>query len=149
MPRDRDSFDQFYNIVKNQPDGLSKVLAIGKAYHQFSLDFPNYFHAMSRFEKFEIEEIKQVLNEPIVQEAHKAGEAVLTVLANAVQGGIDDGTIRKDVDPMSTAISLWAISNGVILMHNYRGEHLRLTNGIEPDFLLEYFYDFTNRALRK
>lgn len=44
-------------------------------------------------------------------------------LADAIQEGIEDGSIRPDLDPGRTATALWAASNGLLALA-WRGDSL-------------------------
>lgn len=131
--------DYFSRAARDQKVGIDKVRAIGKAYYDFSQDYPSYFAAMSKFEDVDPECIANMQDDPIVQECHQSGMKVLDVLGEAIRCGIKDGSIRKDIDPAKTAVFLWAISNGVIQMHLHRATHISMIKGFSPDFLIEEF----------
>lgn len=93
-------------------NGLESVMAIGRAYHQFSLDKPLYFTVLSNFQGRDVNPGDQTANEA---EAHAQGRLCLTLVAQALSRGVADGSIRRSIgDPGPTAISVWAFTHGLI-----------------------------------
>jgi hypothetical protein len=57
-------------------------------------------------------------------------------MARTIQNGIDDGSIRSDLDPMQTAVTLWGSTHGLIQLAAQKGEGLKQRHGISPDALV-------------
>jgi AcrR family transcriptional regulator len=139
--------EAFAKAVENEPDGLSKSLAVGKAYVQFSIDFPDYFLAMTYRETLDQEAIEALKDDPLVQECYKIEHSALKILVDAIEIGKADGSIRSEVDPLFTALLLWAESNGVILLQRSRGKHFQEEHGLGRSTLLDEFFEFVRRSL--
>ncbi len=125
--------------------GVEKTREIGRAYYEFSQKYPDYFEAMMHFDA-EVTRPDEVGSVGI--ECHREGMAVLGLVAESVRQGIRDGSIRGDLDPMRTAILLWAQTDGVIRVVARKCEHLKELENIDLENLMEEFFAFVYRALR-
>ncbi len=125
--------------------GVEKSREIGRAYYEFSRMYPDHFEAMLRFdaEVTRPEETGQV-----GMECHEEGMAVLGLVAESIRQGIEDGSIRRDLDPMKTAILLWAQTDGVIKIVARKCEHLKEFENIDLENLVEEFFAFIYEALK-
>ena len=135
----------FQDAVKKHDVGIEKVRAIGRAYHKFSQDHKNYFDMMMHFAA-----VQDSLNLDtcVFDEMHMQGQSVLQVLVEAIQSGINDGTIRSNLDPLKTAFLLQGVSSGIIHLIARETNHIKKLEGFEPEDLMETFFDFTFNALK-
>lgn len=135
----------FQDAVKQHEKGIEKVRAIGRAYHKFSKDYKNYFDMMMHFEA-----VRSSLNLDtcVFDEIHLKGQSVMQVLVEAIQTGIDDGTIRSNLDPLKTAFLLNGVSSGIIHLIAREAQHIKKIEAFEPEDLMDSFFDFTFNALK-
>jgi AcrR family transcriptional regulator len=102
--------------------GIEKIYAIGQAYRDFSKKHTDYFKAMAYFDL----RIKEISDEsPNAKASIDQGEKVLTICAEAIKCGIEDGTIRPDIDPQKAAIVLWGQTNGILQLILNKGKHMK------------------------
>ena len=138
-------FKMFEKAVKKHRTGIKKVEAIGRAYFQFYKDYPDYFNALIYFESHEMN-----LN----NEASSAGmcdiqgHETLDIFIEAIQTGVKDGTIRKDIDPVKTATVLWGATSGLIQLIVTKGEHLTNYHGMNTDELIDYSFELNMCSLK-
>jgi TetR/AcrR family transcriptional regulator len=135
----------FDDAVASQTSGLGRVRAIGEAYHRFSQQYPDHFEAMLRFDA---EVLKPADAGPLAMECHGAGMGLLGMVADAIRCGIEDGSIRRDLDPMKTAILLWAQTDGVIRVVARKCEHLKEFENLDLTRLIDDFMKFIYNALK-
>jgi AcrR family transcriptional regulator len=136
--------EMFEEVAAAQESGIDKVRAIGGAYYEFSRKYPDYSRAMIHFEK------KACMLEEggeLADQVHQSGRTVLGLVEEALRAGIEDGTIRADIEPETTALLLWAQCDGVINLINATGEHLKEFHNVEPETLMESLFDLLRRAL--
>ena len=138
--------DLFEKALQEGHNGIDKVNRIGEAYKSFSSDYPNYYSAMHYYESTKI---NFKADETSAQQCEDLGQQVLEVVARAVQTGISDGTIRDDLDPMNTAIVLWAHSTGMISIMSLRGEHLKEQHLLNFDDILKLSSEMILKSLQK
>jgi AcrR family transcriptional regulator len=113
--------DRFMAAVATPASGMDQVEAIGRAYMGYAYEFPHYFDFCSRFQSH------SMATDPSSNEGacQVAGDQAIGTVAQAVETGIRDGSIRADVnDPMMFAITLWAFTHGVIQLAMAKGGEL-------------------------
>ena len=137
--------DRFTSAADSRQTGLDKIEAIGRAYVAFYKEHPDYFHAMLFFESHDVE---------VDTEAGYAAECTVqsnrtfAICAAAVQEGIDDGTIRADVDPMKMALTLYGLSTGLLQIISIKGQTIKQDHGFDPEDLIATFFDLIYKSLR-
>jgi TetR/AcrR family transcriptional regulator len=137
----------FAEAVQSCKNGLDAVLAIGKAYVKYSHEHPDYFMAMTYTESLDPTAITELSEDPIITEVKQVQGSALTILIQKIEEGKADGTIRPELDATTTALLLWAQSNGVILMQKTKLENLESDHGLVGVDLIESFYDFVKRSI--
>lgn len=132
----------FQQALSENQTGIEQARAIGRAYIRFSQEYPNYFGLMASFESMRKGEPEPGTYQ---YDCQKQGQHVLGLVAEAVVNGIEDGTIRSDLDPEVTAVMLWGLTHGIITISGYKkhGPEPR----IEPELLIETTLDFIRRGL--
>jgi AcrR family transcriptional regulator len=135
----------FDEVMVSEVTGIEKVRAIGRAYYGFSQQHPDYFDAMMYFD---VEGLEPLAEGSMALECHNSGIGLLETVADAVRAGVEDGTIRSDLDPMKTAILLWAQTDGVIRVIGRKCEHLKEFEDIDLRHLINDFFEFAYNALR-
>ncbi|HSG99964.1 MAG TPA: TetR/AcrR family transcriptional regulator, partial [candidate division Zixibacteria bacterium] len=139
--------DALAAAVRDTDTGIQQVLAIGRAYRDFARRYPNYFH----FKSFSDDALSRAMNEhkddPVAQQCQETGMSCAQVMMAAMRRGIEDGTIRSDVDPSLMTALIWAQANGVIKLIEAKVEVLEQMMGLDADRMWEGFSDFVRRAL--
>jgi len=105
--------EKYTECMEKQVPGIVKVALMGQAYYQFSLEYPDYlrlihFYGSERFSK----------ENPYTAEIGKGYGTCRIILADAIQEGIDDGTIRADLDPFLTSMYLMISFMGILSLEN-------------------------------
>lgn len=93
--------DKYKTCMDTDAPGIVKVALMGQAYFQFSHEYPDYlrmihFYGSERFSK----------ENPCTADIGKGYGSCRLILRDAIQEGIDDGTIRNDLDPFLTSMYL-------------------------------------------
>jgi AcrR family transcriptional regulator len=136
--------EMFIEATQGEGSGIEKLRAIGEAYHRFSQVYPDYFNAMIHFEA---EELDLRDEESLACECQRTGECLLRVVADVIEEGINDGTIRSSADPLRTAVLLYAQTDGVIRVLARKGERMREFCDLDTDGLMQDFFRFVFFAL--
>ncbi|AKB79247.1 Transcriptional regulator, TetR family [Methanosarcina horonobensis HB-1 = JCM 15518] len=105
--------EKYTECMEKQVSGIVKVALMGQAYYQFSQEYPDYlrmihFYGSERFSK----------ENPCTAEIGKGYGTCRLILRDAIQEGIDDGTIRADLDPFLTSMYLMISFMGILSMEN-------------------------------
>ena len=127
-------------------DLTRKVEAIGRAYVQYSRETPHYFDACSQFQAYQAGDAEGAdQNE---EACLAASRQVHGVLVEALRTGMQDGTIRADLEnPLMTAIALWGFAHGIIQLAATKAEMLAKFN-IAIDPLVQHGFGLFSRNCR-
>lgn len=93
--------------------GIVKVALLGQAYFRFAQEYPDYlrmihFYGTERFSK----------ENPCTAEIGKGYGVCRLFLRDAIRQGINDGTIRADLDPFLASMYLMISYIGILSMEN-------------------------------
>jgi len=138
-------YQRFAAAIESPGSGHDKVMAIGRAYMGYALEFPHYFDFCSRFERHHSGSGVT----PNEEACEKAGDAVMGLLVQVIQGGVADGSIAPTAarDPMMLAFSLWAFTHGIVQISVAKGADLARHGAAAADFG-DYAFDLLNTLLR-
>ena len=125
---------------KNIP-GIEKVMLMGRAYYMYSLEYPDYlrmihFYGSERFSK----------ENPCTAEIGKGYGTCRLFLRDAIQEGIDDGTIRADLDPFLTSMYLMISFMNILSMEN-KWKLVIEAEGCSYEHFTSNFYLFITPAI--
>jgi len=135
----------FEEAIEKEVTGIEKIYAIGRAYYQFFVDYPDYFNALIYFEAQSLESIND--NTSLAEWTEKA-HYTLDLVRQALVIGINDKTIRPDIDPEKTAVILWAQSSGMIQLVSKKGHYLEEKYHFDKTSLIDYAFQLTYQMLR-
>jgi TetR/AcrR family transcriptional regulator len=105
--------EKYRECIEAEVTGIVKVAMMGEAYYRFSEEHPDYlrlihFYGSERFSK----------ENPYTAEIGKGYGTCRTILQDAVKEGIDDGTIRADLDPFLISMYLMISFMGILSMED-------------------------------
>jgi AcrR family transcriptional regulator len=105
-------YQRFAAALETPSSGRDKVDAIGRAYMAYALEFRHFFDFCSRFQSYE----ESSAASPSEEACHKAGDAVMELVVQAIQIGVADGSISEALarDPRMLGYSLWAFTHGIV-----------------------------------
>jgi AcrR family transcriptional regulator len=135
----------FREAIKEGKTGLEKVRSIGRAYLDFSAIHIDYFNAMVYYESNEMD----FEDEGNAQVCEDQGMRTLQVVVEALMIGMQDGSIRDDLDPLQVATVLWANTTGLITITSLKGNHLKEKHGIDVEDVVTTSFNMTTRAIQK
>ncbi len=132
----------FVEALAQGKTGLEKINKIGDAYFEFYKKYPDYFNATIYYDLNEINLDKEGKCAAV---CHDQGLQTLEIVARAVSMGIEDGTLRSDLNPLHTAVVLWAHSTGMIQILSRKGKHL----GEEHNINIQEVFDLSGELLKR
>ena len=100
----------FKEGASNAATGLEKIEAVGDAYLAFFQKHPDYYRLLEYSNS-------QRFNAPCcnsIGEIDTLSRELITIMCDAIKTGITDGTIRKDVEPLQTAIFFASASESLV-----------------------------------
>lgn len=102
---------QMSAIFTSNLTGLKMLAQLGNHYIAFINENKGYFEAMNHFK--DRKTFESVKDQSLIQACQKNGLTAFNYLVRAIQIGIQDGSIRKDVNPQSMALQIWAGTSGL------------------------------------
>ncbi len=137
--------DMFVAAVTRGANGLERLHAIGDEFYRFHLEYPNYFSAIF-YHEFHAAILHK--EDVIASELWEKAEVLMELTTRVIQEGIDDGSIRKDIDPQMAAIILDGFLTGIIRMVSAEKDHLMKCHCINPQNLVKTAMDMIFYALK-
>lgn len=104
--------------IKNCKTGIEILDTVGTVYFEFANKYPDYNQAYLYFRsgRFAIENSED-MNE-IAKEILKLRQDTFVITCNAIKSGINEGLIRRDLDPVEVTIFLTLIAKGITEMRS-------------------------------
>jgi TetR/AcrR family transcriptional regulator len=138
----------FLAAVEKHSSGLDKVRAIGRAYMEFAKRHPDKLQSMLYFASIPIEFDGDSAS---ALACAALGEESIQILVRALQSGLEDGSIRKDIDPPKAAVVLWATSTGILQWIATKYDHVSKNHDFfrfsSDQEILDYYFHMTGSAL--
>ncbi|HSQ93032.1 MAG TPA: TetR/AcrR family transcriptional regulator [Methanoregula sp.] len=105
--------EKFRACMEKEAPGIVRVALMGQAYYRFALEDPEYlrlirFYGSERFSQ----------ENPYTAEIGRGYGSCRRILQDAIKGGIDDGTIRPDLDPFLGSMYLMISFMGNLSLEN-------------------------------
>ncbi len=126
--------EKYTECMEKQVPGIVKVALMGQAYYRFSQEYPDYlrlihFYGSERFSK----------ENPYTAEIGKGYGTCRSLLRDAVREGIDDGTIRADLDPFLASMYLMISFMGILSLENRWKLVIEAEGFTDEQFASEFF----------
>ena len=141
-------YTSFKKTIAKEKKGIDKVIAIGRAYHEFYKKQPDYYGTLLHQEVYELDPNNPVENPNIVL-CTEIGNKIFGLIRECVQVGIKDGTIREDLDPVKLPIILWGHSSGVLHLLKSKGPFLEEKFACSAEEIIEYSFQMVINYLEK
>ena len=105
--------ERYMECMEKEVPGVVKVALMGQAYYQYSQEYPDYLRMIHFYgsERFSGEN-------PCTAEIGKGYGTCRMILRDAIREGIDDGTIRADIDPFLMSMYLMISFMNILSMEN-------------------------------
>jgi AcrR family transcriptional regulator len=138
-------YQRFAAALETPGSGRDKVDAIGRAYMGYALEFRHFFDFCSRFQSHEVSSAAT----PNEEACHQAGEAVMDLLVQAIQTGVEDGSISAELarEPRLLGMSLWAFTHGIVQITIAKAGDLA-QQGIPAPVFTDYAFELVRTLLR-
>ncbi len=127
--------------------GIDQVLEATKSYREFAQKYPHYFKLKSFSDDVANRSLDRDSDDPLLNECIESGMSCGRALAEAIERGIQDGSIRSDIDPMTTTLLIWSQSNGVIKLLQSNSKKIIERLELKPDALFSAFQELIRTSL--
>lgn len=140
--------DRFEAARRDRANGFEQLVAIGRAYMDYSRATPHYYDACARYQAHACDPASPGHDLPPNEAACiDAGRRVQSLIVQSIEQGVADGSVRPDIgDPDTTAIVLWAYTHGLIQVLATKGGQIE-HDGIAIEAVIERAFSLVRRAL--
>ena len=146
------AFKKFIELIEeglednSKQTGWEQIETIGYSFLRLYQNNPDYFKAIANYETKE-EDFSS--NNVLVQEYYKMGEQAFGFLTAALKEGIEDGSIRADIDLIDTAVVLWGNIMGINQLITNKEKYLKEVHNRSAERIINAVFDFAKRAITK
>ncbi|WML52264.1 TetR/AcrR family transcriptional regulator [Neobacillus sp. PS3-12] len=105
-------------------NSLQRLRQIGTTLFTFSQLQPNYFEAIVEYETGE-RDFEKGITDQSREECYAEGEKIFRFLMTTLQQGVEEGSIRKDLDLLNTAVILWSSTIGVFNVAKKKANYIK------------------------
>lgn len=132
--------ERFKKLLSQDLTGIDKVRWVCRFYYDFYVEYPGYYNAYYHSQMFEIDDSKTL------KELQKIRKTSFKWAVNSIRDGIEDGTLRDDIDPVVTALYLLSTSNNINNISQVTQMYLD-EYGLTRDDLFNQTLDISIRAI--
>jgi TetR/AcrR family transcriptional regulator len=140
-------YAMFKEAVEKGKTGIDQVKAIGQAYYRFYKEEPDYFSALLHHESIEVTP-ETLAENPCICQCRDLGNAIFTLIQEAVSNGLKDGSIKKGMDTFKLPLVLWGLTAGVLHIYKSKEKEIEISFGISIDELWEYSFKLIGDMLK-
>lgn len=134
----------FTEAASAKVSGLEKVRNIGFAFIKFYTEYPNYHDAMMFDQGKQANLECECDNDFAAIELKKRSNMILV---NCIIEGMEDGSIKKDIDPVGTALVLWGSALGVMQLLKNKAVVLKEAFEMDEQKVIDEFMNFAFKSL--
>lgn len=130
-----------------QPElsGLSKLLLMGETFIRFMSQYPKYFETIVFYNSSKSE---LSTDDPFRKASDSEGNLTMEILLDTIAKGIQDGSIRGDLDVRKTAFVLYANITGIANLLLNKESYL-LEHHLPAKELVREMFRFVERSITK
>ncbi len=126
-------------------NGLEKAILMGQVYIDFLSQYPKYFEAMVYYENRDDDLSSQ---DQFKLANYREGNVIADKLIACIKEGIADGSICNELDPVSTAFTLYANIIGIGNIIQKKEKYILHTYNKHSAELIETMFKLVTAALR-
>ena len=121
-----------------------RLAALGRVYIEFRSRRPDHFRTIMMYETRDADFSE---DDPVARKCYAEGEKVADLLAGTVRDGIQDGSLRSDLDPDETALLLWAEFLGLTILLDRKSAYLREYRHFDPQKLVDAMFRHIKQSI--
>jgi AcrR family transcriptional regulator len=120
-------------------NALQELHCIFFAFFRFSENYSEYFKAIMEYETEDSDQ-RIGVEDQSKAECYRLGEQLFGYLVHALQKGVEEGSLRNELESGKTALILWACTIGIFNTGEKKGDYLKNYHQINSkEFVTEAF----------
>ena len=125
--------------------GIEKLYSIAIALYEFYKNYPQHFEALfyHGLTKLDLGS-ESHLNEDLM----KKSDEMLQFAVDCLKTGIEDGSIRPDINPYLTALSLQGLLTGLIRVVSLEEDHMMKYHNVSSEELINHSFNLIGYSLK-
>lgn len=127
----------FRKAVSTKGSGLDKIAALGESYSKFYKTSPDYFDIMLHREK-QVFNPESIDRSPNIKRCEELGDEIFKVMGDTVRLGMEDGSIRRDLDPYLLSVVMWGHSSGILNLVRTKQPYFEGKLNVSGEDLIKY-----------
>lgn len=137
---------RFIKAVEKEEKGIDKIKALGSAYFEFFKEEPDYYAIMLHHDTYDLD--PHILeNNPNFALCNELGNKLFAIMQEAARVGIEDGSIRRDIDPVKLSVVLWGHSAGILNLMRSKQLFIEKIFGLNPEDIMDYSHNLIQAYL--
>jgi AcrR family transcriptional regulator len=125
---------------KKQENAIDELRSIFLSFYQFSQECAPYFKTIMEYETKDCDQYTGV-EDAAIEECYQLGEKIFGYLSKALDRGMEEGSVRKELDSEKTALILWAFTVGVFNTRERKKDYLKAYHNVSTEeFVKDSFH---------
>jgi len=125
--------DMFDRALASSAPSIAKLRVMAAIYQEFFRTHRNYFRM---FHFLQNPQLHKQVSEEMREISRLHNQRVWDLAIGVLRRGVQEGTLRPDIDPLHMAVILWNSINAILMQIDYQLEHWRSTMGIDMEHVL-------------
>ena len=134
----------FSEAVASKEPTLTVIAKLGEAYYEYFKQHRHYYR-MSHF--FENPQFHRQVSPEMLQTCASENQKTWQIVIGAIQRGIDEGVIQKDINPKQAAVIFWVNSNGIMRQLDREDTYWKDIMGVDMEATLRQSNAMTLEAM--
>ena len=135
------------NLIESAPqNGMDKLEILMETWLELNQKYPDYFKAIHSYENREVDFQNP---DEITLALYEEGEKTFQLSVQSIEEGMQDQSIREDIDVVSTVITLWEMIIRLNTIITKKEKYIKNYYKKTPRELVKETYQFIQRSLKK
>jgi AcrR family transcriptional regulator len=130
----------FSKVLASGEPAIRMIENLGEAYYEYFKNYRDYFRMYYFFEN---PQVQSQVSPEMMCVCQESDRKIWDIVVAILQRGIDEGLLRKNLDPLDAAVMLWSNSNGIMRIMDRQEEYWKGHMGLN----LEKMMRASNRML--
>ncbi|MGQ9616096.1 MAG: TetR/AcrR family transcriptional regulator [Spirochaetota bacterium] len=131
--------------VRRGGKGIEKIRRIGKVVIKYYMNYSSYFEILRNFD-YNLSVSSET--DSMAFQCSRLIDEMIDIFISVLKEGVNDGTIRRGIEPEKTAILYANIITSFLQRMSVMGQIINQRNAFKPQELIEHFLDFMIHALQ-
>lgn len=138
--------EMFEKVVEKVDTGIDRIHEIGRAYEAFHRQYPDYFTLMLHHENMEID-LSKIEEDSFIGRCNRMGNRIFSLIQEVVGEGMQDGSIRSDLDPVKLSLVVWGHATGIMQIIRAKKTVIENIFNIDAEEIISYSFELMRKYI--